>query len=105
MSDLLVKDFPEVLKQEIAHAAKSGGQSLSAKAVDLLRKGLQLEQEASARPRPSAWEGLRSAFAEAGFEGKFACELEEIEAQSKRDFGRPVDFGGPDDETDGVANG
>ena len=105
MSDLLVNHVPDALNKEIARAPKSGGQSLSAKPVALLNQGLQMEREESAKLRASACEALRSALVETGFDVQFAKELGEIEVQSKRDFGRPVDFGNLDEETDGVADG
>ena len=98
MSDLLVRDMPEPLKREIAQAAKARGQSLSAKAIDLMRKGLIAEREAAPMPGNSAWEALRSIFEETGgADGEFAKVMDEIEAEGKRDFGRPVAFGDDDD--------
>jgi plasmid stability protein len=97
MSDLLIRDIPDPLKQEVADAAKARGQSLSTKAIDLLRKGLISEREAKPEPGRSAWDILRSAFEENGpLDGEFAKVMEEIEAERKRDFGRPVDFGRDD---------
>src|SRR5215208_2994359 len=93
MSDLLIRDIPDPLKQEVADAAKARGQSLSTKAIDLLRKGLILEREAKPESGRSAWDMLRSAFEENGPpDGEFAKVMDEIEAERKRDFGRPVDF-------------
>ena len=97
MTDLLIRDIPDPLKQEIADAARTRGQSLSAQAIDLLRKGLVAEQEAKPEPGRSAWDTLRSAFEENGpVDGDFAKVMEAIEAERKRDFGRPVDFGRDD---------
>lgn len=99
MSDLLIRDMPDPLKLEIAQAAKVRGQSLSAKAIDLMRKGLIAEREAGPEPGKSAWDALRSIFEETGgTDGEFAKVMEEIEAEGKRDFGRPVDFGSDDDD-------
>jgi antitoxin FitA len=97
VSDLLIRDIPDPLKQEIAQAAKTRGQSLSTKAIDLLRKGLIAEQEMKPQPQGSAWDILRSVFEKGGpLDGSFAKVMEEIEAERKRDFGRPVDFGRDD---------
>ena len=97
MSDLLIRDIPDPLKQEIAQAAKTRGQSLSTKAIDLLRKGLIAEQEAKPELGRSAWDMLRSVFEKSGpLDGEFAKVIEEIEAERKRDFGRQVDFGRDD---------
>jgi antitoxin FitA len=90
MGDMLIRGIPEPLKHEIEQAARIGGQSLSGKAIDLLRKGIIAEKEANPAPGPSAWEAIRSAFdPEAGDE--FAKILDEIEAERKRDFGRPLE--------------
>lgn len=90
MGDMLIRGIPEPLKHEIEQAARIGGQSLSGKAIDLLRKGIIAEKEAKPGPGPSAWEAIRSAFdPEAGDE--FAKILDEIEAEQKRDFGRPLE--------------
>jgi plasmid stability protein len=97
VSDLLIRDIPDPLKQEIAKAAKTRGQSLSAKAIELLRHGLAAEKDAKPEPGRSAWDMLRSAFEENGpLDGEFAKVMDEIEAERKRDFGRPVDFGRDD---------
>ncbi|RVD64742.1 plasmid stabilization protein, partial [Mesorhizobium sp. M7A.F.Ca.ET.027.03.2.1] len=50
MGDMLIRDIPEPLKREIEHAARKGGQSLSGKAIDLLRKGMVAEKEAKPEP-------------------------------------------------------
>lgn len=43
-------------------------------------------------PQPSAWEMLRSAFAEnGGTDGQFAAVMDEIEAERKRDVERRFD--------------
>jgi hypothetical protein len=97
MTDLLIRDVPNGLKHEIAEAAKADGQSLSRKAIDLLRKGLLVEQEEASQPHRSAWEMLRSAFERNGaVDGEFAKIMDEVEVERKRDFGRPVDFGSDD---------
>ena len=94
MSDMLIRDVPEPLKDEIVQAARKRGQSLSTRAIDLLRKGLIAERQVKPESERSAWDMLRSVFEEDGPpEGEFAKIMEEIEAERKRDFGRPVDFG------------
>jgi plasmid stability protein len=94
MGDMLIRNIPDSLKREITQAADFRHQSLSAKAIDLLRKGLIAEREAKPLPGQSAWEMLRAPFEEFGPPtGEFAAIMDEIEAERKRDFGRPVDFG------------
>lgn len=98
MGDLLIRNIPEAVKREIAEAAKEHGQSLSEKAVDLLQKGLHVEHLEDSRPAGSAWEMLRAVFESEGPPtGEFSQVLDEIEAERKRDFGRPVEFGLEDD--------
>lgn len=99
MSDLLIRNIPIPLKDEIAKSAKAGGESLSTKAIDLLQKGLIAEREKNAEPQQSAWHVLRSIFDQDGPpDGEFAKIMDEVEADRKRDFGRPVEFGSDDDE-------
>jgi hypothetical protein len=99
MGDLLIRGIPDPLKREIAQAAEKVDQSLSTKAIDLLRKGLIAEREARPAQGESAWDRLRSVFEEnGGTDGEFAKVMEEIEADRKRDFGRPVDFGLSEDD-------
>jgi plasmid stability protein len=94
MSDLLIRNIPDPLKNEIAQAARARGQSLSTKAIDLLRKGLTVEEHAQQEPKKSAWDVLRSIFEETGgADGEFAKIMDEIEAERKRDFGRQTEFG------------
>ena len=97
MGDMLIRNIPDPLKREIAQAAETRRQSLSGKAIDLLRKGLIAERDETPASKKTAWESLRSAFEEFGpLDGEYAKIMDEIEAERKRDFGRPVDFG--DDE-------
>jgi plasmid stability protein len=92
MGDMLIRDIPEPLKHEIEQAARKGGQSLSGKAIDLLRKGMVAEKEAKPGPGLSAWDAIRSAFAaENAIGDEFSEIMDEIEADRKRDFGRPVE--------------
>ncbi|MER8375159.1 hypothetical protein [Mesorhizobium sp. M1406] len=44
MADILIRDIPEPLKREIELAAHKVGQSLSDRAIDLLRKGMAAER-------------------------------------------------------------
>lgn len=89
MSDMLIRNVPEPLKREIEQAARKVGQSLSGKAIDLLWKGMIAEKEARLEPNLSAWESVRSAFAdESAIDNEFAETMAEIEADRKRDFGR-----------------
>jgi plasmid stability protein len=92
MGDLLIRNIPEKLKQELEQAAKRDGQSLSAKSINLLRKSLA-EDAGTARDKPfvSAWAALRGPFVEHdALDDDYAKIMDEIEADRKRDFGRPL---------------
>lgn len=92
MGDMLIRDIPEPLKREIEQAAHKLGQSLSGKAIDLLRKGIIAEKEARPQTGLSAWDAIRSAFAaENAIDDEFSEIMDEIEAARKGDFGRPVE--------------
>ncbi|MEO3997651.1 plasmid stabilization protein [Mesorhizobium sp. CAU 1732] len=93
MGDMLIRNIPDALKDEIAQAAAKGGASLSSEAIGILRDGLQARQKSAVRKGKSAWDVLRPLFydendPEAGEE--FAKIMDEVEAERKRDFGRPV---------------
>lgn len=93
MGDLLIRNIPEHLKKELERAAKRDGQSLSAKSIDLLRRSLAEDTAAPEKPFVSAWDALRSAFVEHdAVDDEYSKIMDEIEAERKRDFGRPVDL-------------
>jgi plasmid stability protein len=94
MGDLLIRDIPEALKQKIEKVARRDGQSLSAKTIDLLRTSLLAEQENGKKPFVSAWDVLRPIMYDGNDEEAeaFAKIMEEVEAERKRDFGRPLPF-------------
>ena len=99
MGDMLIRGIPEGLKREIEDFAERDGQSLSAKSIDLLRKSVDAERDARARPFVSAWDVLRPILYDGNEREaeEYAKIMEEIEAERKKDFGRPVDFGQDDD--------
>jgi len=92
VGDMLIRGIPEPLKREIEHAARKGGQSLSIKAIDLLRKGMVVEKEGGSESGLSAWDAIRAAFtSENAISDEFAQMMDEIEAERKLDFGRPAE--------------
>ena len=92
MGDMLIRNIPAALKVAIECAAKEEGKSLSDRAIDLLRKGILFEKEAASAPSRSAWDVLRPLL----YSGddveaeRFARIMDDIEAERKRDFGRPL---------------
>ncbi len=91
MGDLLIRNIPEPLKRDIEQAARKAGHSLSGKAIELLRRGIVAEREHKPDPGLSAWDAIRSAYtSHEGLDEEFARVMEEVEAERKRDFGRPT---------------
>ena len=93
MGDMLIRGIPDAIKTELTQLARDEGKSLSETAVDLLRKGMAADRADRAKPKQSAWDALRSAFIDADavdHDGEFAKIMDEIEAERKKDFGRPV---------------
>jgi len=92
MGDLLIRDVPEALKRGLEQAARRDGQSLSAKSIELLRRSLSAEQANQEKPFISAWDVLRPILYQGDDEeaDAFAKIMDEIEAERKRDFGRPL---------------
>ena len=90
MGDLLIRNISDALKRDIAAAADRAGRSLSDEAKELLRKGLIADSDIKPA-EGSAYEVLRAAFgADEGSGDEFAAILDEVEAERKRDFGRPA---------------
>ena len=92
MGDLLIRNIPDALKRNLEDAARRDGQSLSAKSIDLLRTSLSAEQATEQKPFVSAWDVLRPIMYQGDDEEAEAFQkiMEEIEAERKRDFGRPA---------------
>jgi plasmid stability protein len=93
MSDLLIRDISEPMKQDIAERAKQAGRSLSDEAKELLRKALVAENSETESSRLSAWDMLRPILydGDAAAAMEYARIMDEIELERKKDFGRPVE--------------
>ncbi len=92
MGDLLVRNIPDAMKHELAAAAERAGVSLSDKAKDLLRQGLRQEQADLRSRARSGWEALRKIAMSGEPDDAFAEIMRGIEADRKKDTGRPVEF-------------
>ena len=92
MGDLLIRNIPDALKIEIARAAAEEGTSLSSEAIHILREGLLARSKSDATNGRSAWDALRPLlFDEDDPDARIEFEImEEVEAERKRDFGRPL---------------
>jgi plasmid stability protein len=93
MGDLLIRNVPDSMKRRLALRAEEAGRSLSDEAKDILQMALIQLSETPKLAELSAWETLRPLLvaddhAEAD---EYAAIMEEIEAERKKDFGRPVD--------------
>jgi plasmid stability protein len=96
VGDLLIRDISEALKRNIAERAEREGHSLSEEAKLLMQKGLAASEPVVGVQTLNAWDSLRAVLGpktdEEARDGEdFARILEEIEAERKRDFGRPVE--------------
>lgn len=92
MGDMLIRNIPEALKREIEQLASRDGLSLSAKSIDLLRNSLVSERENRKERFVSAWDVLRPIMYHGDDEEAeaFSKIMEEVEAERKSDFGRPL---------------
>ena len=92
MGDMLIRNIPEALKREIEQLASRDGLSLSAKSIDLLRNSLVAERESRKERFVSAWDALRPIMYHGDDEEAeaFGRIMEEVEAERKSDFGRPL---------------
>ncbi len=91
MGDLLIRGMPEALKQDIRKAARKDGQSLSAKAIEMLQRGVSDDISRHKPSAANAWEEIRFLYENAGIIGdEYASVMDEIEAERKGDFGRPA---------------
>lgn len=93
VGDMLIRNIPDALKHEIAQAADIRKQSLSTKAIELLRKGLVAENEVKPAIQENAWDMLRSIVVEADavdHDGEYGRIMDEVEKERKSDFGRAV---------------
>ena len=94
MGDLLIRNVPDDLKRELTDAARVAGHSLS----DEAKRRLQM----SAQDKPGAGttgaeflQSIQELFADIPDEEReaFAAIMDEIEAERRKDYGRPVTFG------------
>jgi plasmid stability protein len=95
MGDLLMRNISDAMKQELASRAERSGNSLSDEIKLLLRFAIAADAGTKTR-EVSAWESLRAVLApkteaEADEAEAFVRIMEDIEAERKADFGRPLE--------------
>ncbi len=92
MGDLLIRNIPDAMKRDIASRAEKNGNSLSDEAKSLLQKAM-VGTSGADKPTRSALDGFREIFSpltEKEHE-EFARVMDELEAERKKDFGRPLE--------------
>lgn len=90
MSDLLIRDMPDHLKDDIVKRAKETGRSLSEEAKELLRRGLVAEAETMRPAGETAYDSIRLAFAGAQLSETDHADLMRDVVEGRRDTGRLV---------------
>lgn len=92
MGDLLIRNIPDAMKRDIALRAEKNGNSLSDEAKNLLQKAMT-GASGTDKPARSALDGFREIFSPltAAEQEELAEVMDEIEAERKKDFGRPLE--------------
>jgi len=92
MGDLLIRNIPDAMKRDIALRAEKNGNSLSDEAKSLLQKAMT-DTSGTDAPTRSALDGFREIFSPLTEheQEQFAGIMDEIEAERKKDFGRPLE--------------
>ena len=95
MGDLLIRDVPDAIKQDLLARANKSGRSLSEETKHVISRGLSAEEIEPSESAGGAFaESLLRLFADIPDEEKqqFSEIMDEIEDQRKKDFGRPFSF-------------
>lgn len=94
MGDLLIRNLPDYLREELANAASASGQNLSDAAKEAIRIGLSQSAKLKALSRPNAFEAIRAAIGAENLlsEDEFTA-FHSVLDESRRQPDRPsVDF-------------
>ncbi len=92
MGDLLIRNISDAMKRDIALRAEKNGNSLSDEAKNLLQKAI-FDTPGADAPARSALDGFREIFSPLTDDEReeFAKIMDDIEAERKKDFGRPLE--------------
>jgi antitoxin FitA len=95
MGDLLIRNVPDALRADIEKLAKTKGSSLSQTAREALRMGVEAAkkaetEESKLRPGDQLMAIFHDPDATDEERELFGQIMDEIEAERKRDFGRPL---------------
>jgi plasmid stability protein len=93
MADLLVRNVSEELQESLAARADRAGHSVSDEIKSILLNELSGPVTVPRLEGMSAWEAMRSIMKADSEEdaAEYIRIMDEIEAERKRDFGRPVE--------------
>jgi plasmid stability protein len=93
MADLLVRNISEGLREGLAARADRAGRSVSDEVKDILQRQIPETGKTSEVAEASAWEAMRAIFEPLTPEEReeFAAIMDDIEAERKKDFGRPFE--------------
>lgn len=93
MADLLVRNVSDELRENLAARADKAGHSVSDEIKSILQQEVGEVWEKPDLTGMSAWEALRAIMKADSEEeaAEYIKIMEEIEAERKRDFGRPVE--------------
>lgn len=91
MGDLLIRNIPEQIERDITARAERNGTSVSDEAKNILSQAIGVEELGGRTSGAMSYQAIRAAFASEGALGdEFATIMEEVEAERKADFGRPI---------------
>ena len=92
MGDMLIRNVSDAMKRDIAARADRNGRSLSDETKALLQKAM-LSDEAEASSQRSALDAMHEVLLPFSDEERdaFSQMMDEVEAERKRDFGRPLE--------------
>jgi plasmid stability protein len=94
MGDLLIRNVPDYLREKLADSARRSGRSLSDEAKRMISKVVLEEKSDPVPSGQSLLDGIQAALARIPDEEReeFADIMDGIEAERKKDFGRPFSF-------------
>lgn len=94
MGDLLIRNVPDYLREKLADSARRSGRSLSDEAKRMISKVVSEEKSEPAPSGKSLLDAIQAELAGIPDEDrvKLAGIMEGIEAERKKDFGRPFSF-------------
>ena len=91
MGDLLIRNLPDGLRQDLASAASASGQNLSDAAKEAIRVGLSQIAKLKTEPRQNAYDAITAAFGDSFPSDELHdAYVKDLEYARKSGFERPV---------------